>query len=320
MEHTPILVTGTVAYDHLMNYPKQILQDLRTVIAQEVLSVSFEPNRYERRHGGTGANIAWNVALLGSKPMLVANVGQDGLEYVNLLKERGVDTSYVDIKQSVNTATGVCLSDPQGHQIWFFYRGADVVGHWPEIAPEDIPSYAIIGPRDPAQMMEALRWCNAQNVPCLFDPGQEILRFSPQELQEATHMATGIIMNEFEWTNYSKAMNNCSTQDALQHASYLIVTKGESGYALITKDGESNYPRCNCDNPVNPTGAGDAFRAGLVHGITNNWTLEQASKLGAAIASFVVEQEGALLPSLSREAVQQRVKEAYGEELPQLQF
>lgn len=319
MEHAPILVTGTVAYDHLMTYPKKLLTELREVIAQDVLSVSFEPNRYEKRHGGTGANIAWNVALLGSKALLVANVGTDGQEYVDLLKERGIDTRYVEVKQSVNTATGMCLSDPDGHQIWFFYRGADTVGHWPDIAEKDTPSYAIIGPRDSAQMMEGLRWCAAHNVKSLFDPGQEILRFTPQQLQEATNMATGIIMNEFEWTNFSARLNS-KTEDILKHAEYLIITKGEQGYTIVTKDGETDYPRCNCDNPINPTGAGDAFRAGLIHGITNKWTLEQASKLGAAIASFVVEQEGALLPNLNKNAVQGRVREAYGEELPELNF
>lgn len=316
MEKPPnILVTGTIAYDHLMNYPKTLLSELREVIENDVLSVSFEPNRYERRHGGTGANIAWNVALLGGNAMLVANVGTDGKEYVELLQERGIDTTYVQEKETANTATGVCLSDPKGHQIWFFYRGADTVGHWPEINTEDAPAYAIIGARHHIHMLEALEWCSANNVPSLFDPGQEILRFTPDELRRGAELASGTIMNEFEWMEFSKRAN-ITAEEIIQTASYLIITKGEEGYTIVTKEGSADYPRCNCDNPINPTGAGDAFRAGLVHGLTSNWSLEEASKLGAAIASFVVEQEGTHLPELNRSFVQARIKEAYGSELP----
>lgn len=314
-----ILVTGTIAYDHLMNYPKALLNELRDVIAEEVLSVSFEPNRYERRYGGTGANIAWNVALLGGKPQLVANVGPDGKEYVQVLKERGIDTQYVQEKQSTNTATGVCLSDPNGHQIWFFYRGADTIGHWPEINNADRIAYAIIGARHSRLMLEGLEWCSKNSVPSLFDPGQEILRFTPDELKQAAAVSTGIIMNEFEWGMFGKRVGKTAKQLASE-TEYLIITRGEGGYTIYTKDDEQSYPRCNCENPVNPTGAGDAFRAGLVQGLVSGWSLEQASKLGAAIASFVVEEEGTLLPSLNREAIQLRVKEAYGEALPELPF
>lgn len=312
-----ILVTGTIAYDHLMQYPSTLLQELREVTMQEVLSVSFEPTQYVKRHGGTGANIAWNVALLGGHAMLVANVGPDGAEYVKLLKERGIDVRYVEEKQSANTSTGICCTDTVGHQIWFFYRGADTVGHWPDIAPADHPDYAIIGARHQMHMLEALEWCAKTNTPSLFDPGQEILRFTPEELLHATTLATGTIMNEFEWGMFTSRVKK-SAQDIVRDNSYLIITKGEEGYVIVTKDGEKTYPRCNCENPINPTGAGDAFRAGLVHGLTSNWSLEEASKLGAAIASFVVEQEGTLLPGLNRELVQSRVKEAYGEELADL--
>lgn len=312
-----ILVTGTVAYDHLMSYNKKFLDDLREATTQRVLSISFEPYKYDKRPGGTGANIAWNVALLGGEALLVANVGEDGKEYVDLLNERGIDTRYVEIKQSANTATGICCTDTSGHQIWFFYRGADTIGHWPTIAEQDKPAYAIIGARHHVHMLESLEWCAQEGIPSLFDPGQEILRFTPNELQQASALATGTIMNEFEWGIFSNRLD-VTAADFVRSDSYLIITKGEDGYTIVEPNEERSYPRCNCDNPVNPTGAGDAFRAGLVHGLTSGWTLEQASKLGAAIASFVVEQEGTLLPDLKRDLVAKRVMEAYGEELPEL--
>lgn len=313
----PILITGTVAFDHLMNYPRRLLEEMREVIAQEVLSVSFYPDRYEKRPGGTGANIAWNVALLGGNAMLVANVGPDANDYLKILQERGINTKYIEVKQTVNTSMGVCLSDPKGHQIWFFFRGADTIGHWPQIEKKDRPAYAIIGARDNKQMLEGLEWCHAEGVPSLFDPGHEILNFTPEQLERAASLATGSIMNEFEWNMFAERIN-VTPEKVVEKAEYLIITKGENGYTIVTKDGSNDYPRCNCDTPVNPTGAGDAFRAGLIHGLTSHWSLEQSSKLGAAIASFVVEQEGTHLPTLNRDSLQERVREAYGEELPDL--
>lgn len=314
-----ILVTGTIAQDHLFQYGSEFLEQLREATSMEVLSISFQPYQYVKRNGGTGANISWNIALLGSKPFLVGNIGPDGLYYKDILQQRGIDVRYVDIKETAMTATGICCTDRQGHQIWFFYRGADAVGHWPDLASLNAVRYAIIGARHHPCMLEALEWCHHQSIPSLFDPGQEILRFTPEELSLAIDLSTGIIMNEFEWGIFSKRIH-MTAEEIAQKTQYLIITKGEDGHSIYTKNGSQTYPRCNCDKPIDPTGAGDAFRAGLICGLTNNWTLEQSSKLGAALASLVVEQDGTLLPALDHRLLQERVKDAYGELLPPLKF
>ncbi len=314
-----ILVTGTLAQDHLFQYGSEFLEQLREATALEVLSISFQPYQYVKRNGGTGANIAWNVALLGSKPLLVGNIGPDGLPYKDILKQRGIDVTNVEVKETAMTATGICCTDRQGHQIWFFYRGADAVGNWPDLPDAKDVDYAIIGARHHPCMLEALEWCHAHNIPSLFDPGQEILRFTPDELHKAIGLSTGIIMNEFEWGIFGKRVG-MSALEVAQKTGYLIVTRGEGGHSIYTKEGTQTYPRCNCDKPVDPTGAGDAFRAGLICGLTNGWTMEQASKLGAALASLVVEQDGTLLPALDRTLLQKRVQDAYGESLPPLSF
>lgn len=317
MKSKQILVTGVIAYDQLFQYGQTFLEDLSEAITLEVLSISFEPYQYVQRNGGTGANISWNISLLGGRPLLVANVGRDGDHYVKLLQERGIDTRYVETKETAMTSTGICCTDKRGHQIWFFYRGADALGHWPEIQDTSAISYAIIGARYHSHMLEALEWCKEKGIPSIFDPGQEILRFTEDELNKAVSLATGIIMNEFEWGMFGKRLKKGAEEIATE-TKYLIVTRGENGYTIYTKDGSNSYPRCNCDKPINPTGAGDAFRAGLVQGLVAGWSLEQSSKLGAAIASFVVEQEGTLLSALDRALIQKRVKEAYGESLPEL--
>lgn len=313
-----ILVTGTLAQDHLFQYGSEFLEQLREATSMDVLSISFQPYQYVKRNGGTGANIAWNIALLGSKPLLVGNIGPDGLYYKEILQQRGIDVTYVETKDTAMTATGICCTDRQGHQIWFFYRGADAVGHWPELPIKNI-NYAIIGARHHPCMLEALEWCHSNKIQSLFDPGQEILRFTPEELSTAMNLSTGIIMNEFEWGIFSKRIN-MTAEEVSKKTEYLIITLGENGHSIYTKNGCQTYPRCNCEKPIDPTGAGDAFRAGLICGLTNHWTLEQASKLGAAVASLVVEQDGTLLPALDHRLLQERVAEAYGESLPPLTF
>ena len=313
-----ILVTGTIAFDHLFSYDSQFLEQLREATTMEVLSVSFQPYRYVKRHGGTGVNIAWNIALLGGSPLLVGNVGSDGKDYVTMLKERGIDTTYVDEKTSSMTPTGVCCTDTREHQIWFFYRGADGVGHWPELGDKAKESqYAIIGARNPSQMLEGLQWCKAAGIPRLFDPGQYIMDFTVDDLRTATALSTGVIVNEFEWGMLQKRLG-CTPEDIVKTAEYLIITKSEQGYTIHTQTSSEDFPRCDCDKLVNPTGAGDSFRAGMILGLTSGWTLQQASQLGAAIASFVVEQEGTLLDSLDMQRLQARVSAAYGEALPKL--
>lgn len=315
-----ILVTGTVAFDHLFSYDSEFLEHLRTAAQASVLSVSFQPDRYVKRNGGTGANIAWNVALLGGNPLLVAKVGTDGKEYMHLLESRGIDVSGIEVVSEELTATGVCCTDTREHQIWFFYRGADGVGHWPDLQEKrsDI-QYAIIGARNPAKMLEGIKWCKANSIPTLFDPGQYILDFTAEALTEAINITTGIILNEFEWSMLEKQLG-WSKEQVAEKVEYLIVTYGEEGHVIYHQGKKTSFPRCNCDTPVNPTGAGDAFRSGLVIGLTRGWTLDQASQLGAAIASFVVEQPGTLMESLDFDRLDKRVHAAYGTTLPPLPF
>lgn len=317
MPSPTILVTGTVAFDHLFTYDSTFIEKLREATTMEVLSVSFQPDRYVKRHGGTGANIAWNIALLGGKPLLVGKVGSDGREYMQLLERRGVDVSGIEEVSDAMTSTGVCCTDTKQHQIWFFYRGADAIGNWPDLSDRTDIGYAIIGARNPEKMLEGLRWCKKNNIPRLFDPGQYIMDFTAEDLQEAVSLSTGAIMNAFEWGMLQQRLS-LSAREISERIEYLIVTHGEDGHTIYRKGFEVSFPRCNCEEPVNPTGAGDAFRAGLVLGITSGWTLEQASQLGAAIASFVVEQDGTLMESLDMERLKKRIHDAYGEALPTL--
>lgn len=305
-----ILVTGTIAEDHLLGYDAQFLDKLRTVAAKEELSVSFQTDSYIQKPGGTGANMAWNLMLLQQNPYLVARIGTDGKQYLDMMHKRGIDTSGITVDESEKTPTGICCTDTKGHQIWFFHQGADAIVEWPENVPHDI-TYAIIGPRYYETMVLGMQWCKANKIPTLFDPGQQITKFEKEELLKAIDCATGVIANDFEWSLIEHT-TGLSPEEISTHVEYVIMTHGEEGHSIFIDGKRESFPRCDADTVVNPTGAGDAFRAGLLTGLTHDWTLQDATKLGAAAASFVVEQDGTLLENLDHEQVWKRAEQAFG--------
>src|SRR3989344_4239911 len=194
-----ILVTGSKAYDVLLGYDGSFA-DAIDPTALNRLSVSFFSPHFARHHGGTGANIAWNLKLLGGDPLLVSTVGSDGGEYLALLEERGVSTKFLEKREDSVTATAIIGTDTSERQIAFFHPGADAKGVWPNLQDhrEDI-AHAIISPRNPILMMEGAHWCEKYKVPFLFDPGQLIIGLSADELMFGVRSGAGVIANEYEW-------------------------------------------------------------------------------------------------------------------------
>lgn len=314
----PILVTGTVAFDHLFTYDASFLEKLKGSIEKDALSVAFNTHDYHKKFGGTGANIAWNLRLLGSNPLLVANIGKDGGDYVDFLKKADIDTSHLRVFPEHMTSTGVCCTDSREHQIWLFHHGPDSEGPWPDLSAirKDI-SYAIIGPRHSERMIDGLRWCKTEHVPVIFDPGQYILQFTKETLRSAIEGCTGVIGNEFEWNQITTQLGS-SPAEIATHVNFAIVTKSENGFSLHTKTGSAEYPRCDCDGFKDPTGAGDAFRGGLLTGLTNGWSLEHSCMYGAGTASFAVETQGTLMESIDLAKVRARAKQTFAVDLPVL--
>jgi adenosine kinase len=313
-----ILVTGTVAFDHLFSYGAAFLEKLKSAIEADVLSVSFNTQQYEKKFGGTGANIAWNLRLLGSHPLLIAGIGKDGGEYVDFLKKADIDTSYLHVSDRETTPTGVCCTDTKQHQIWLFHHGADSEKVWPDLsAVRQEIAYAIIGPRHVERMLYGLEWCKKEGIPVLFDPGQYILGYTKETMRKAIEGSDGVIGNEFEWHQICTQLDT-TPEEIGRQARYAIVTESEKGFSLYTKEGKQSFPRCDCDEFAEPTGAGDAFRGGLVTGLVSGWSLEEGGKLGAAMASFAVEKHGTLMTHVNKDQVFARAEKTYGKALPSL--
>lgn len=315
MPQRRILITGSIAYDVLLGYEGSFADAIDPKSLQN-LSLSFFSPRFARHHGGTAANIAWNLKLLGGDPLPVGTVGSDGGAYKALLSERGIDVTYIEERKDHVTATAIIGTDRDERQIAFFHPGADSAGTWPNLWEErDDLQYAIVSARDTRQMTAAMLWCAQQKVPVFFDPGQQVIAFSPDELKRLTKVSHGVIVNDYEW-NLLKDALKADEKSVLSITPLVIITHGEKGVTLLSKEGSASLPACIPDRVVDPTGAGDAFRGGFLFGLSRGWDTKTAVELGAAMGSKVIEQEGTLMDMIDFDELSSRVERAYGHTLP----
>ena len=308
------LINGSIAYDLLLTHDGSFLAGL-DVKHLESLSVNFFAHGFVRHHGGTSANISWNLALLGEKPIAVGAVGTDGNEYVTMLKNRGVDTHLVQSSTSSLTATAVIATDSAGRQISFFHPGADTKATFPDLTNEADIAYGIMSPRNPGLMLEGGQSCAAFKIPYLFDPGQVVHAFSDDDLKKAVGASSGLIVNEYEWSIAGKKLS-MNEQEVAALCGMIIVTLGEKGLRIVTKKDDIHVPACPISRLANPTGAGDAARAGLLYGFAHAWPLMQSARLAAILGAFVCEQDGTLLDALDRDQLSATALEVYGAKLP----
>lgn len=317
MQSKRILICGSLAYDILLTFKGNVVPALKAN-EEGTLSACFRAATCERDFGGVGANIAWNLQLLHMHPLLVAAVGNDGDEYIQLLQKRHIDTTHIRRDTTTPTANYIVTTDAKQNQIATFFPGPDEKDTWPSL--EDVSSettpFAIVSVRTIPIMRAAMDWCAKKGIPAFFDPGQLILSFSKEELRECMSRAYGVIANEFEWRSIGQTLD-ASAKELLSLSPLHIITCGAEGLEIVQKEGRKKMPACRT-KPVNPTGAGDALRAGLLTGLAQGWTLEKSLELGSGLASFVVEQKGALLNKLDEKALQKRIEETYHTTLPPL--
>lgn len=308
------LVNGSIAYDLLLSHDGSFLSGIDPKHL-ESLSVNYMAQGFVRHHGGTAANIGWNLASLGHTPLLMGAVGHDGNEYLELLEKRGADTSFVDRRTDAFTATAVIATDTSERQISFFHPGADALGSMPDLKNSNgTIDYAIMSPRNPLLMLTCADACSASKIPYLFDPGQVVHAFGNDELRHVVSTSAGLVVNEYEWQLASKKLG-WDEKAVVKSCGMLVITLGEKGLRIITRTEDLAVPACKAKKFINPTGAGDAVRAGLLIGLASKWPLVQTGRLAAILGCLVVEQEGTLLDKLDWDIVQERAEQNYGQRI-----
>lgn len=287
-----ILLTGSIAYDYLMQFPgyfrDHILPD-----RLESISLSFLVESLTRRRGGVAPNIAYTLALLGSRPRLMATAGEDFDEYRSWLEAQGVDTSHVRVIPGVFTASFFANTDRANAQIASFYPGAMAYSSQLSLykLDADPPDLVVISPNDPVAMQQYIQECHELDIPYMYDPSQQTVRMTGEELREGIQYAHALFVNDYEF-RLIKKMTRMSEMDILEHVDFLVVTCGEQGTTIHTQNGHIHIPAVPPTEIADPTGVGDAFRGGFLAGYVRGWDLETCGRMGALAATYCLEQQG----------------------------
>jgi len=308
-------VTGSIATDHLLTFPGTFTDQLLADRLDRV-SLSFLADRLEVRRGGVAANICYGLGLLGLRPVLVGAAGSDFEPYRLHLKEHGIDTDSVHISEHLHTARFVCTTDRDQNQIATFYAGAmaeartiDLRRVITRVGRLDL---VVISPDDPQAMIRHTEACRDMNVPFAADPSQQLARLERDEVRRLLEGARWLFSNEYE-AALLRERSGWTTRQILDRVGCWITTLGASGVRLQRKDQpDIEVPAVPVEGVVDPTGVGDAFRAGFVAAMSWKLPYEVAARFGCAIAATVLDYVGTQEYRLYRESILARVRTAYG--------
>jgi adenosine kinase len=310
-----IAVTGSMAFDYIMSFPGRFVDHILPDQLQ-ILSVSFLVDSMRRERGGCGGNIAYNLALLGQRPLLMATVGQDAPEYVAWLRDQGVDTSGVLQLPDEFTASFFVSSDQDNNQIASFYTGAMAKAgrlSFKDNKPESI-ELAIISPNDPGAMVKYARECRELGIPYIYDPSQQIPRLAPSDLVAGIEGAKVLIVNDYEF-GMIKKQTGLTEEEIQTLTEVVIITRGERGSTVRTVEDRWDIPVVPPRRVADPTGVGDAYRAGLITGMCQGLPWPVVGRMGSLAAAYVLEEHGTQRHRYSLESFRQRYYEVFGHTL-----
>ena len=283
-----VIVTGSIAYDYLMSFPGRFSEHLLMERVGKV-SLSFLVDEMRRVRGGCAANIAYNLALLGERPIMMATAGQDFESYRAWLEAQGVDTSLTRTIPEVFTASFFVNTDLEQNQIATFYTGAMAFAR--ELSFHDLeqrPDLVIISPNDPEAMDKYAIECRALGIPYIYDPGQQVVRVCADSLCLGLEGADILIVNdyEFELLKTRTGLTDAQIRAAVNRA--VIITRGADG-SDIWADTRVTVPVVPPQQIADPTGVGDAYRAGLIKGLALGLPWEVCGRIGALAATYTLE-------------------------------
>jgi len=307
------VVTGSIAFDYLMSFPGRFTEHF---LAEHInrVSLSFLVDTMDKRRGGCAPNIAYTLALLGERPLLMATAGEDFGEYRQWLEAAGVDTSLVKQVPGKFCASFFCSTDRENNQIASFYTGAMADAGELSFRTVRDCGLAIISPNDPGAMVQYAEECRTLGIRYIFDPGQQCARMSGAELRDGVTGATIVIVNDYE-LELLRQKTGLAEEDVLATAQALIVTRGENGSSVITRECRVDVPAVRPDRIVDPTGVGDAYRGGLMKGIALGLPFATAARIGSVAATYALEHLGGQSHAYTWQEFEQRY-EAHFEPLP----
>lgn len=310
-----IAVCGSIATDHLMTYQGRFADSLVPDQLAKI-SLSFLVEDLQFRRGGIGANISFGMARLGHRPVLVGSVGEDFASYRSWLERHGVNCDHIHVSEVRHTARFVCTTDEDMAQIASFYAGAMSEARTIELGP--IVSavggidLVMVSPDDPEAMLRHSAECRTRQIPFAADPSQQLAFMDGPSIRSLIDGATYLFTNEYE-AAMTEQKTGWSAEQILERVGTRIITRGKDGATVLRRGAEPiDVPIATVVDRVDPTGIGDAFRAGFLAGLAWDLPLERCAQLGSTLASYVLETVGTQEYSFDTAHFVDRFGQAYG--------
>ncbi len=311
-----IVVTGSIATDHLMTFPGRFADSI-VLDKLDKISLSFLVDELEVRRGGVAANIAFGMGMLGHNPVLVGAVGPDFADYRSWLQRHGVDTESVHVSEVRHTARFVCTTDEHANQIATFYAGAMQEARDIELGPvvERVGTVdlVLIGANDPEAMLRHTEECRYRHIPFAADPSQQLARMHGEEIRLLVDGAAYLFTNEYE-AALTEKKTGWSSSEILERVGTRVTTLGPNGVRIERKGQEMlHVPVSEETHRADPTGVGDAFRAGFLAALAWGLSLQRCAQVGSMMATHVIESIGTQEYELARRSFLLRIRSAYGD-------
>jgi len=308
-----IFVSGSLAFDRIMDFDG-LFGDHILPNMTHAINVSFMVPILTESYGGNAGNISYTLTLLGENATILGSAGNDFAPYEAWLAAHKIDTSLIQKDSTMRTAFATIMTDKNDNQITAFYPGAMQVPFQLDKVPFSDAAMVVVSPSNVETMRALPEACRKNSIPFVFDPGQQIPALSGDDLKNGIEGAKALILNDYE-LQLVMQKTLWSEEEILAHCEILVVTFGEKGSRIRRKADNVAILAAKPKAIVDPTGAGDAYRAGFVVGLIKGWDLDKCAKLGSVVACYTVETEGTQKYEFTKEAVAARYKENYQEDI-----
>ena len=297
-----VLICGSLAFDTITTFPgrfaQQILPD-----QVHILNVSFLVPSMRKEFGGCAGNIAYSLQQLGGDPMIMATLGKDGVLYRNHLENLGISLQHVRTVEDDYTAQAIIITDQDNNQITAFHPGAMGQAHIQHIETDPRVQLAIVAPDGRDAMIQHAEQLQAAGIPFVFDPGQGLPMFNGEELQRFVSQASWVAVNDYEGKMLAERTGQSLAELSRGHLRGLIETLGAEGCNVYVQGEVTHVPGVKAEAVVDPTGCGDAFRGGLLFGLSQGWDLVKSVALANRIGAIKIAVAGPQNYTLDRAAL-----------------
>lgn len=307
------LICGSLAFDTIMVFQDQFKNHLLPE-KLHILSVCFFVPEMRREFGGTAGNIAYNLRLLNGKPLIMATAGNDFANYTEWLKQNKISDQHIKLIPDSYTAQAFITTDLNANQIIAFHPGAMQQSHLNSVAETKDVSLAIIAPDGRDGMFLHARECADAGIPFLFDPGQGLPMFSGDELLDFIEKADYLAVNDYE-AQLLLEKTHLTLEALAAKVTALIITQGGSGSTIYAEGQRIDVPCVAADTLVDPTGCGDAYRAGLLYGISKGWSWLQSGKLASVMGAIKIASRGGQNHQPSQQEIEARYEKAFNDKI-----